>query len=139
MANNSQGAALWLAPVYKTHDSDSFDSQGLDYGVDLNLYGVALGADFEFVPGLTTGIMLNVGSGDADGQGNTAANNTSNNFDYWGAAIYGNYTDDASSVTADVSYTAVDKHLIRTVPFRNLYSCPCNAYPLPYLQSSAAL
>ena len=89
MANNGQGAALWLAPVYKTHDSDSFDSQGLDYGVDMNLYGVALGADFEFMPGLKAGVMFNVGSGDADGQGNTAANNTSNDFDYWGAAIYG--------------------------------------------------
>ena len=111
MANNGQGAALWLAPVYKTHDSDSFDSQGLDYGVDLNLYGVALGADFEFMPGLTAGIMFNVGSGDADGQGNAAANNTSNDFDYWGAAIYGNYTYDALSVTADVSYTAVDNDL----------------------------
>ena len=113
-ANNGQGAALWLAPVYKTHDSDSFDSQGLDYGVDLNLYGVALGADFEFMPGLTAGIMFNVGSGDADGQGNAAANNTSNDFDYWGAAIYGNYTYDALSVTADVSYTAVDNDLEAT-------------------------
>ena len=114
MANNGQGAALWLAPVYKTHDSDSFDSQGLDYGVDLNLYGVALGADFEFMPGLTAGIMFNVGSGDADGQGNAAANNTSNDFDYWGAALYGNYTYDALSVTADVSYTAVDNDLEAT-------------------------
>ena len=114
MANNGQGAALWLAPVYKTHDSDSFDSQGLDYGVDLNLYGVALGADFEFMPGLTAGVMFNVGSGDADGQGNAAANNTSNDFDYWGAAIYGNYTYDALSVTADVSYTAVDNDLEAT-------------------------
>ena len=114
MANNGQGAALWLAPVYKTHDSDSFESQGLDYGVDLNLYGVALGADFEFMPGLKAGIMFNVGSGDADGQGNAAANNTSNDFDYWGAAIYGNYTYDALSVTADVSYTAVDNDLEAT-------------------------
>ena len=114
MANNGQGAALWLAPVYKTHDSDSFDSQGLDYGVDLNLYGVALGADFEFMPGLKAGVMFNVGSGDADGQGNAAANNTSNDFDYWGAAIYGNYTYDALSVTADVSYTAVDNDLEAT-------------------------
>ena len=114
MANNGQGAALWLAPVYKTHDSDSFDSQGLDYGVDLNLYGVALGADFEFMPSLKAGVMFNVGSGDADGQGNAAANNTSNDFDYWGAAIYGNYTYDALSVTADVSYTAVDNDLEAT-------------------------
>ena len=66
------------------------------------------------MPGLTAGIMFNVGSGDADGQGNAAANNTSNDFDYWGAALYGNYTYDALSVTADVSYTAVDNDLEAT-------------------------
>ena len=100
-----------LSPIYKSSDFDSFDSQGLDYGVDLNLYGVALGADFEFMLGLTAGVMFNVGSGDAYGQGNAAANNTSNDFDYWGAALYGNYTYDALSMTADVSYTAVDNDL----------------------------
>ena len=95
LANNGQGTILWLAPVYKTHDSDSFD-----YSVALNLYDVALGTDFEFVLGLTAGIMFNVGSSDADGQGNAAAN----------------YTYDALSVTADVSYTAVvDNDLEATI------------------------
>ena len=56
MANNGQGAALWLAPIYKTHDSDSFDFQGLYYDVALNLYGVALSADFEFMLCLTAGL-----------------------------------------------------------------------------------
>ena len=45
-AGNTQGAALWLAPVYKTSDSDGFDAQGVDYGVNVDLYGVALGADY---------------------------------------------------------------------------------------------
>ena len=58
--------------------------------------------------------MFNVGPSDADGQGNAAANNTSNDFDYWGAALYGNYTYDALSVTADVYYTAVDNELEAT-------------------------
>ena len=56
MANNGQGADLWLAPIYKTHDSDSFDFQGLYYDVALNLYGVALSADFEFMLYLTAGL-----------------------------------------------------------------------------------
>ena len=111
IANNGQGAALWVAPVYKSHDSDGFDSQGLDYGVDLNLYGVALGADLEIIPGFTAGLMFNVGSGDVDGKGNTAANNTSNDFDYWGAALYGSYRYDALTVAADISYTTVDNDL----------------------------
>ena len=46
VAGNTQGAALWLAPVYKTSDSDGFDAQGVDYGVNVDLYGVALGADY---------------------------------------------------------------------------------------------
>ncbi|MBU3844728.1 MAG: autotransporter outer membrane beta-barrel domain-containing protein, partial [Candidatus Anaerobiospirillum pullicola] len=114
IANNGQGAALWLAPVYKSHDSDGFDSQGLDYGVDLNLYGVALGADLELMPGFTAGLMFNVGSGDVDGKGNTAANNTSNDFDYWGAALYGSYRYDALTVAADIGYTVVDNDLEAT-------------------------
>ena len=39
VAGNTQGAALWLAPVYKTSDSDGFDAQGVDYGVNVDLYG----------------------------------------------------------------------------------------------------
>ena len=114
IANNGQGATLWVAPVYKSHDSDGFDSQGLDYGVDLNLYGVALGADLELMPGFTAGLMFNVGSGDVDGKGNTAANNTSNDFDYWGAALYGSYRYDALTVAADIGYTVVDNDLEAT-------------------------
>ena len=45
-AENGQGAGLWLNPIYKSHDSDGFDAQGADYGVDMDLYGVALGADY---------------------------------------------------------------------------------------------
>ena len=44
-ADNGQGAGLWLAPVYKNHSSDGFDAEGADYGVDMDLYGLALGAD----------------------------------------------------------------------------------------------
>ena len=111
VANNGMGASLWLAPMYKNQDSDSFDAEGLSYGVDMNLYGVALGADFEFMPGLTAGIMFNVGSGSADGQGNAAASSVSSDFDYYGISVYGNYKYDALSITADLGYTAVDSDI----------------------------
>ena len=43
VAQNGMGGTLWVAPIYKSQDSDGFDAQGLDYGVDFDLYGVALG------------------------------------------------------------------------------------------------
>ena len=73
LAGNTQGATLWLAPVYKSADSDGFEAQGVDYGVDVDLYGVALGADYTLSNGITFGAMFNVGSGDIDGEGTAAA------------------------------------------------------------------
>ena len=60
-AENGQGAGLWLNPIYKSHDSDGFDAEGVDYGVDMDLYGVALGADYTLANGLRFGAMFNVG------------------------------------------------------------------------------
>ena len=65
MADNEKGAGLWLAPVYKNHESDDFDAEGVNYGVDLDLTGVALGADYTFGSNLRAGAMFSVGSGDA--------------------------------------------------------------------------
>ena len=109
VADNTQGAALWLAPIYKSSDSDGFDAEGLDYGVDMDLYGVALGADYTLSNGIRFGAMFNVGSGDVDGQG--AGSAVSNDFDYYGFAVYGGYSMGALSVVADVSYTVADNDL----------------------------
>ena len=109
VADNTQGAALWLAPVYKSSDSDGFDAEGVDYGVDMDLYGVALGADYTLSNGIRFGAMFNVGSGEVDGQG--AGSAVSNDFDYYGFAVYGGYSMGALSVVADVSYTVADNDL----------------------------
>ena len=106
VAGNTQGAALWLAPVYKTSDSDGFDAQGVDYGVNVDLYGVALGADYTLANGISFGAMFNVGSGEVDGEG--AASSTSNDFDYYGFGAYAGYTMGQFSVVGDISYTVAD-------------------------------
>ena len=103
VAGNTQGAALWLAPVYKSADSDGFEAQGVDYGVNVDLYGVALGADYTLANGITFGAMFNVGSGEVDGEG--AASSTSNDFDYYGFGLYAGYTMGQFSVVGDISYT----------------------------------
>ena len=109
VADNTQGTALWLAPIYKTSDSNGFDAEGVDYGVDIDLYGVALGADYTLSNGIRFGAMFNVGSGNVDGQG--AGSAVSNDFDYYGFAVYGGYSMGALSVVADVSYTVADNDL----------------------------
>ena len=105
-ADNGVGGGLWVAPIYKNVDSDGFEAQGVDYGTDLNLYGVSLGADYAFMPELRVGLMFNVGSGDADGQG--IASNVSNDFDYWGVGMYAGYNVGNFTVVADLGYSTVD-------------------------------
>ena len=105
-ANNGQGAGIWLTPIYQTSDSDGFEAQGVDYGTDISLYGVALGGDYTLQNGVRIGAVFNVGSGDADGQG--AGSTVSNDFDYYGFGLYAGYSVGQFSIVGDVSYTAVD-------------------------------
>ncbi|MCK0535092.1 MULTISPECIES: autotransporter domain-containing protein [unclassified Anaerobiospirillum] len=105
-AANGQGSGMWVTPVYKTADSDSFGADGVNYGTDMNLYGVAVGADVSVMENVSAGVMFNVGSGDADGQG--LGSNVKNDFDYYGFGAYMGYTMGAASVVADVSWTTVD-------------------------------
>ena len=105
-ADNGIGGGLWVAPIYKSVDSDGFEAQGVDYGTDLNLYGVSLGADFAVLPEARIGVMFNVGSGDADGQG--IASSVSNDFDYWGVGLYAGYSFGNVTVVGDIGYSTVD-------------------------------
>lgn len=101
-ADNASGAGIWLAPVYKNHDSDSFDANGVDYGADIDLTGVAFGADFTTDEGLRFGAMFNIGTGDADGQG--AASAVSNDFDYYALGLYAGASFDKFSLVGDLTY-----------------------------------
>ena len=106
VADNMQGAAIWLTPVYKSSEADGFDADGLDYGVDVDLYGVALGADYTLANGLRFGAMFNVGSGEVDGK--DLGSNVSNDFDYYGFGAYVGYSIAAFSIVGDISYTVAD-------------------------------
>lgn len=105
-AANGAGSALWVTPTYRNSESDSFNADGATYGVDMDLFGVALGADFAVMPNLSAGMMFHVGSGSADGQGVGSA--VKNDFDYYGFGAYAGYTMDAFTVTADVTWTSTD-------------------------------
>ena len=108
-ANNGQGTGIWVTPIYMSADSDGFDAQGVDYGTDISLYGVALGGDYTLANGLRIGAMFNVGSGDADGQG--AGSAVTSDFDYYGFGLYAGYSFGQFSIVGDVSYTSVDNDI----------------------------
>ena len=108
-ADNGQGAGLWVAPIYVSQDSDGFAVSNKDYGVDIDLYGVALGGDYTLSNGLRVGAFFNVGSGDADGNGQ--AGGVSNDFDYYGVGLYAGYTLGQFSIVGDVSYSVVDSEV----------------------------
>ena len=105
-ADNGQGAGLWINPIYVSQDSDGFAVDSKDYGVDIDLYGVALGGDYTLANGIRLGAFFNVGSGEADGNGQ--ASNVSNDFNYWGLGLYAGYSMGAFSVVGDFSYSVVD-------------------------------
>ena len=105
-SDNGQGAGLWLTPIYKNSDSDGFEADGMSYGADVDLYGVSLGGDYTLANGLRIGAMFNVGSGEADGQGD--ASNVTNDFNYYGFGLYAGYSMGAFSIVGDVSYSVVD-------------------------------
>ena len=117
-ANNGQGAGLWVTPIYMNSDSDGFEAQGISYGTDINLYGVALGGDYTLANGIRVGAMFNVGSGDVDGQG--AGSNVSSDFDYYGFGLYAGYTMGQFSIVGDVSYTAVDNDVEANTEFADI-------------------
>lgn len=108
-ANNGQGAGLWLSPIYKSHDSDRFGAQGVTYGTDLDLYGVTLGSELTIANCLRVGAAFNVGSGNADGQG--AGTGVTNDFDYYGFAVYAGISAKNWSLVGDMSYTVVDNEV----------------------------
>ena len=108
-ANNAQGAGMWFVPVYRNHDSDSFDADGIEYGTDLDLYGAALGVDYTIASNFRFGAYFNIGSGDADGQG--VASKVSNDFDYWGIGAYAGLSYNQFALTADLGYTKLSNDI----------------------------
>ena len=108
-SSNAQGGGLWIAPIYKNQDSDEFDAQGVDYGADIDLYGLALGADFTTESGVRVGALFNLGSGDANGQG--VGSTVSNDFDYFGFTLYAGATFGNFALTADAGFTQLSNDL----------------------------
>ena len=104
-ATGSQAnGGVWLTPMYKSVDSDGFNAQGASYGSDVDLSGVAFGADT--VNGnMRFGAVFNIGSGDAEGKGN--GNGLKDEFDYYGFGIYSAMGFGNFALVGDASMTVI--------------------------------
>ncbi|WP_027940511.1 autotransporter domain-containing protein [Anaerobiospirillum succiniciproducens] len=104
-ATGSQAnGGVWVSPMYKNVDADGFNAEGATYGADIDLAGVAFGADT--VNGnMRFGAVFNIGSGDADGKGN--GNGLKNEFDYYGFGIYSAMGFGNFSLVGDASLTVI--------------------------------
>ena len=111
-ADNAQGSGLWLSPVYKSHESDSFGADGVSYGVDANLAGLVLGGDFTFEPGIRAGAYFNFGSASIDGQ--DIGDKVSNDADYFGFGLYAGMTFGQISLVADAGFTQLSNDIEQT-------------------------
>ena len=127
-ASNNVGGALFVAPVYASMDSDGFSAQGTNYGVDVDLYGAAIGADFELAPGFRSGIVLNFGKGDTEGNG--AAAGAKDEFDYFGVGLFAGYSVGALSIVADINYTSVSNDLELNFATIGKYKTSLDSYNL---------
>ena len=112
-ANNAQGGGLWLSPVYKSLESDSFDADGVDYGVDADLTGLVLGGDFTAESGVRAGAYFNFGSASVDGQG--VGDQVSNDADYFGFGLYTGMTFGQMSLVADAGFTQVSNDVEQNI------------------------
>ena len=111
-ADNAQGSGLWLSPVYKSHEADSFGADGVSYGVDANLAGLVLGGDFTFEPGIRAGAYFNFGSASIDGQ--DIGDKVSNDADYFGLGLYAGMTFGQISLVADAGFTQLSNDIEQT-------------------------
>ena len=104
-ATGSQAnGGVWLTPMYKSVDSDGFNAEGVSYGSDVDLAGVAFGTDT--VNGnMRFGAVFNIGSGDSEGKGQ--GNGLKDEFDYYGFGIYSAMGFGNFALVGDASMTVI--------------------------------
>ncbi|MCK0535372.1 MULTISPECIES: autotransporter outer membrane beta-barrel domain-containing protein [unclassified Anaerobiospirillum] len=102
-------ASMWLSPVFINSDSDGFAADNKEWGTDISLNGLALGADFALQPDFTIGAMFSIGNGDADGKGIGSA--VSNDFDYYSLGAYAAWTKGELTVAGDLTWTQADNDI----------------------------
>lgn len=113
VADNGNGTVLWLTPTYQNVSSSGFGAQGQNYGTDIKIGSVALGADYGLNDMVRVGGAFVVGDGSIDGKG--MASSVKNDVSYFGFAAYGTYGFGNASVVGDISYLLMGSDVTQEV------------------------
>lgn len=102
----SMEAGMWATPNYKRTKADGFNSDGAEYGADIDMTGFTAGADMA-LGDLTVGAAASYGSGEAEGNGK--GESLKDKFDYYGLGVYASVAMGDLSLIGDASYNLI-KH-----------------------------
>lgn len=97
--------ALWIKYLHNKYDIDGMSSSlgGLSSS---NTYdGITIGLDLAKFNNAQTGIALSYVDGDGDGYG------VNNEYDMWGATIYGNINNELYNLIGDIGYSVGDNDI----------------------------
>lgn len=95
--------SMWITPVYSRINGKGFAAEGVDYGSDIDLYGMTVGSEFALAPQAKLGAVVSVGKGDTKGNG--VASGVSNDFKYYGLGAYVSTKFDNFTLMGDVNYS----------------------------------
>ena len=102
-AATSTAGSLWASPLYNKTRSNGFKAGAYSYGLDTDLYGLALGGDAAVTDGVRLGAAFSGGTGDSDSTG--ALMKTKNDFDFYSGSLYAVTDIDNVTVLIDLDYT----------------------------------
>jgi ribosomal protein L18E len=112
MSNN--GLAMWIMPLYQSHNATGMKAG--NYKMDWHgaLGGVAVGGDFTMAGTVRVGINASIGGGYSEGSGELAK--TTNDFSYWGIGAYGGFAVNHFAAVADINYTGSYSAMRQSLP-----------------------
>jgi len=108
------GLGLWIMPLYQGNHVWGMKAENFKTGYNADFGGIALGADYTFQEMFRIGAAFNVGGGYAQSYGDF--NETKNTFRFWGASLYGGWTQNNFGLTADVGYIGTYNDLRQKLP-----------------------
>ena len=106
--------ALWVKYLHNNYDIDGMSSSFGNLESSNSYDGVTVGLDLAKYNNMQFGIALSYVEGDGDGYG------VENDYDMWGATIYGNINNEIYNFMADISYSVGDNELKGNVNGKSL-------------------
>ena len=101
-AHAKSGADLWIDINGSFSKAGNYSAGLTDYGYKSDLSGVTVGSDYAFGNGYAAGLAVSFGKGSVRGQGNGAG--IKNDVDYFGANLYGVWSNDYFNMIGSVGY-----------------------------------